>query len=228
MCGRISLGSTAEAIAQILRVSGVPEVKPRWNIAPGQNILAIRLNENRERAPALLFWGLIPPWSKDRSISYKMINARAETVSEKPSFRVAYKSRRCLVPITGFYEWKRSEKKKIPFHIRKIDSSLFTVAGLWECWTDKASGEVVESCALLTTDSNSLLTPIHHRMPVIVGEKHYDEWLAGDSEHLMRLLLPYEWDGFEAIQVSDYVNNARHEGERCLEPVSYFGKDTLF
>lgn len=116
----------------------------------------------------------------------------------------------------------------MPFHIREADSSLFALAGIWERWADNASGEVVESCALLTTESNSLLTPIHHRMPVIIKEKLFDEWLTGDSEHLKRLLLPYEWDGFEAIQVSNYVNNARNEGEQCLEPATVLERGTLF
>lgn len=228
MCGRISLGSTAEAIAHIFKLSDAFDLEPRWNIAPGQNILAIRSEEGNKPSPALLFWGLIPSWSKDSSISYKMINARSETVSEKPSFRSAYKSRRCLVPVDGFFEWQRSEKQKIPFHIRKVDSSPFALAGLWERWANKESGEVVESCALLTTDANSLLKPIHNRMPVIIDECSFAEWLTGEPEHLKRLLLPREWDGYEAVQVSTYVNNTRNEGERCIEPAPAIDKGTLF
>jgi len=219
MCGRISLGTTAEALARLFKLSDLPVIKPSWNIAPGQPIAAVKTDPAGERSFSFLHWGLIPAWSKDKNIAYKLINARSETVAEKPSFRSAYKSRRCLVPADGFFEWVRQDKQKIPFHIRKKDSGLFALAGIWEQWKDKQSNEEIESCAILTTAANSLVQPIHNRMPVIINDSNFDEWLTGDHHHLDRLLKPYEWSGFEAVQVSPYVNNARNDGRECIAAV---------
>lgn len=216
MCGRISLGTTAEALAQLFKLSDLPDIKPSWNIAPGQPIAVVRVGSRGQRSLSFLHWGLIPAWSKDRNIAYKLINARSDTVAEKPSFRSAYKSRRCLVPVDGFFEWQRQDKQKIPFHIRKRDSGLFALAGIWEHWKDKQSNEEIESCAILTTTANSLVQPIHNRMPVIINDANFDEWLTGDPLHLHRFLQPYEWTDFEAIQVSTYVNNARNDGRECI------------
>jgi putative SOS response-associated peptidase YedK len=155
MCGRFSLDSTSAGLSGFFGILKCPEVAPRYNIAPGQEIIAVRSLQDSDREAKFLHWGLIPHWSKDKSIAYKMINARAETVAEKPSFRSAYRARRCLVPVTGFYEWKRIEKQKQPFYIRRTGHELFALAGIWETWSDKQSEEIIESCAILTTEANT-------------------------------------------------------------------------
>jgi len=218
MCGRFSLGSTSAAISHFFGFAQQLPLPPQWNIAPGQNILTVRAEDQDTRSPALLLWGLIPPWAKDRSIGYKMINARAETVAEKPSFRSAFQVRRCLIAADGFYEWQRSGRQKQPYHIRKTDRGLFAFAGIWESWTDQQTRPPVESCAILTTEANDLMRPIHTRMPVILAEEDHERWLHDEPQNLAALLVPHAWPDFEAVPVSDYVNNARHEGVRCIEP----------
>ena len=215
MCGRISLGSTAAGISRYFDLDKPVPLDPRWNIAPGQNILSVRAADQDQRSAHLLHWGLIPSWAKDPTISYKLINARAETILEKPSFQPAFKARRCLIPADGFYEWQKTGEKKQPYHIRKTTSELFAFAGIWESWTDPQDRYTMESCAILTTAANSLLKPIHERMPVIVARKDFDRWLRDDYKLLGELLLPYEWSGFEAVPVAEYVNNARNEGVQC-------------
>jgi len=210
MCGRFSLTTSPEIISQHFGFSISLLFEPRYNIAPSQDILAI--NDNHETV--MLRWGLIPSWAKDPSIGYKMINARAETVAEKPSFRSAYQSRRCLVPADGFYECKREESVKQPYHIRREDRQPFSFAGLWEEWS--GTHESICSCTIITTEANSLLTPIHHRMPVVVRQSDYNIWLSGSRDEVGALLPAYEWSGFEAVPVSTYVNNPRNEGAQCL------------
>ena len=163
----------------------------------------------------MLHWGLIPHWAKDASIGNRMINARAETVAEKPSFKSALKSRRCLIPADGFYEWSKEGNHKQPYHIRRSDRDLFCFAGLWEHWTDKESGEEIESCTIITTEANELLKPIHDRMPVVIPSEAYGQWINNQS--INRLLLPCEWSDFEIVQVSTFVNNANHDGPKCVE-----------
>lgn len=210
MCGRFSLTSSPAAISQHFGFDIQLPIEPRYNIAPSQSILAIKANNE----PVMLRWGLIPSWAKDPAIGNKRINARAETVAEKPSFRSAYRSRRCLIPADGFYEWKRKGTVKHPYHIRRDDHGLFCFAGLWEEWSSpKAS---ISSCTIITTDANSLLMPIHHRMPVVVQMSDYGTWLTGDRAATDALMLSYEWLGFAAVPVSSYVNNARNEGRECL------------
>lgn len=217
MCGRISLKSSPESISGYFDLVESPLLDPRWNIAPGQQIFAVRSNHAGIRTSARLHWGLVPSWAKEKSVGYKMINARAETLTEKPSFRSAYRSRRCLVPVDGFYEWQRVDQQKQAYHIRKTDFGLFALAGIWESWTDKDSRESLESCSIITTVANSLLQPIHQRMPVIVPSADFVEWLNPELSNPVRLLQPYEWQGFEAVAVSTYVNNAQHEGSECAE-----------
>lgn len=151
------------------------------------------------------------------SIGYKLVNARAETVAEKPSFKSAYHSRRCLIPADGFYEWKKYGKAKQPYYIRKVNRELFCFAGLWEAWTSKDTGEVIESCTIITTEANSLLKPIHHRMPAVIASCDHLSWLSGD---VSELLLPYEWNDFVTIQVSTHVNNVRNDDPECVAELS--------
>lgn len=210
MCGRFSLTTSPAAISKHFGFDVNFPIEPRYNIAPSQNILTI----NAKHEPVLLRWGLIPSWAKDPSIGNKMINARSETVAEKPSFRSAYRSRRCLIPADGFYEWKREGSVKQPYHIRRDDHSLFCFAGLWEGWSGPDAP--ISSCTIITTDANSLIKPIHHRMPVVVQYNDYGAWLTGDHAETDELMLPYKWVGFETFPVSTYVNNARNQGQECL------------
>ncbi len=166
----------------------------------------------------MLRWGLIPSWAKDPSIGNKMINARAETVSEKPSFRSAFKKRRCLIVADGFYEWQKTDGGKQPFHIKMNDSSPFAFAGLWETW-DK-DGEAIRSCSIITTDANDLMNEIHHRMPVILHPEDYGVWIDSgfeEKEALMELLKPYPSDEMEAYAVSRRVNKPSNNEPSVLE-----------
>lgn len=193
----------------------------RYNIAPMQNIAAVRATDAGNEL-VFLRWGLIPSWSKDAKIAYKLTNARVETVAEKPSFRSAFKQRRCIIPASGFYEWKREAKQKQPFYIHPRDEGdLFSFAGLWETWHDP-EGEVIESCAIITTDANELMRTIHDRMPVILDTETESVWLDphAPTEDLRSLLVPFASDRMEAYPVDLYVNNAKNRGPRCIEPVS--------
>jgi putative SOS response-associated peptidase YedK len=219
MCGRFSLETNTAAVARYFCLPRQLPLEPRWNIAPGQDILAVRVDSRDGRVPVMLHWGLIPPWAKDKAAGYRMINARAETVAEKSSFKAAYRARRCLIPADGFYEWKKTATGKQPYHVRKADSGLFAFAGIWESWADQQTKEVIESCSILTTAANDLLKPLHDRMPVVLAEEDFDPWLHADPQNLGPLLRPRHWQGFELIPVSAYVNNARNEGARCIEPV---------
>jgi putative SOS response-associated peptidase YedK len=220
MCGRYTLFSRLEVWEEIHQAQGVPELKPRYNIAPTQQVIVIRLNEEGQREKVMMHWGLIPSWAKDPSIGNRMINARAETVAEKPSFRAAFKRRRCLIPANGFYEWKKVGKRKQPYYVRRIDGEPMAFAGLWEHWEGQ-DGTVVESCTIITTESNSTIRPLHNRMPVILDPEEYNLWLdseVSDLETLAPLMRPYPDDKLEAILVSTLVNNPRNDDARCIEP----------
>ena len=171
----------------------------------------------------LLRWGLIPPWSKDASIASKLINARGETVAEKPSFRSAYESRRCLVPVDGFYEWRTEGGKKQPFRIGFREGKPFAFAGLWESWTVpeglKDTGDTVETFTIVTTNANPKLVPIHHRMPVIVDPTDYELWLEGGSDEANAVIKPFSQDDMAFYRVSTRVNNVRNDDEACVEPL---------
>src|SRR5271169_3941763 len=177
MCGRYRLSRRKQLIQEYFDTADEVDWEPRYNIAPSQSLGVIRQDrEKPERHFSLARWGLIPYWAKDPSIGYKLINARSETVSSKPAFRDAFERQRCLIPADGFYEWRRVGRAKQPFHFGMADDSLFAFAGLWDRWKD-ATGQVVESCSILTTMPNPLLADVHERMPVILGPEHYDLWL---------------------------------------------------
>ena len=223
MCGRYTLSSSGETVAEAFDLSEVPQLRPRFNIAPTQEVAAVRRMEGgADRRLDFLRWGLIPFWAKDPGIGNRMINARSETASEKPSFRNAIKKRRCLVVADGFYEWKKmAEGPKQPFHIRMKGGRPFAFAGLWEHW--EGEGEVIDSCTLLTTRPNPLTAEVHDRMPVILPEKSYDLWLdptMQDPEQLEPLLTPYPQDEMEAYPVSRFVNKPGNDDPRCIEPVA--------
>lgn len=219
MCGRFSQSKSAETIAQVFQVNNVPPLTPRYNIAPTQQIQTILQNaEQSQREFQILHWGLIPSWAKDPKMGARMINARAETVAEKPSFRAAFKQRRCLILADGFYEWQQQQKKKQPFYFRMNDEHPFAFAGLWEHWKS-GDGEVINSCTILTTEPNDLMRPVHNRMPVIIDPKDYDLWLDTEvktPELLQPLLHPYSAEEMTAYPVSTKVNKPVNDSAELI------------
>jgi putative SOS response-associated peptidase YedK len=197
----------------------------RYNIAPTQEVAAVRLaRQRRERQLVALRWGLIPSWAKDPAIGNRMINARAETVAEKPSFRNALKRRRCLVLSDGYYEWQKQGPKepKQPYYICMADERPFAFAGLWESWTDPSANRL-DSCTIITTEANELTKPIHDRMPVILPADGYETWLEDspqDDDQLQQLLISYPSDQMKAYAVSTLVNSPRNDDPNCVVPQS--------
>jgi len=219
MCGRYNLRATPSEIAEIFAVLRVPDFVPRYNIAPTQQVLSIRLVEpSKIRQADMLRWGLVPFWSKDPKSGPPLINARADTVRTKPAFRAAFKSRRCLVPMSGFYEWSTVGTTKQPYHIAMKDDRPFAIAGLWESWT--GDGKTVESVTMITTDPNEVLQPFHDRMPVVIAPAEYDTWLSGTPDEAADLMKPYDPRAMHAVAVSTVVNNARNETPDCLTPAT--------
>ena len=222
MCGRFTLFEPDKILAREFGVSGIPLLSPRYNIGPSQPVAAVRAAPaGTGREPALLRWGLIPSWSKDPAIGNRLINARAETASQKPSFRNAFNRRRCLIPASGFYEWQRRELRKQPFYIRMHDGRPFAFAGLWDRWESPDKG-VIESCTILTTATNALLAPIHDRMPVILPPGKYDRWLdpsLQDPDSLAPLLVPFPPEDMIAFPVSPRVNAPSTDDEGCIAPL---------
>lgn len=216
MCGRFAFYSPSEAAAALFGVSAALDVQPRYNIAPTQFIAAIRNAEDDGRELVMLRWGLVPFWAKDPSIGNRMINARAETVAEKPAYRSAYKHRRCAVLADGFYEWRKTGDGKTPYYISLASGEPFALAGLWENWNDKQTGESLQTATLITTGANEFMTPLHHRMPVILEAGTAGDWLAGSTELLddVAAITP----PLQAWPVDRRVNNARNEGENLVSP----------
>src|SRR5689334_22158109 len=235
MCGRYLLRADPRLLERAFGITEFSEtprdLAPRFNVAPTQSVAIVRNKPGREltiirradgsaeRELASVRWGLIPAWAKDPSIGNKMINARAEGASDKPSFRAALKARRCVVPASGFYEWKRQGRgPKQPYLIQRKDEEPIGFAGLWERWHDRVSGEVVETCTIITCEPNELMAELHDRMPVILDPADYDRWLdpkAAGAEELLRSC-PAAW--LEAIPVSTRVNNPANDDESVLEP----------
>jgi putative SOS response-associated peptidase YedK len=221
VCGRFALIVDASVLADVFGVDPPREISPRYNIAPTQDIPAIRAARDRPRECAMVRWGLIPPWAKDQSIGARMINARGETVTDKPSFRAAVKARRCLIPASGFFEWVQVSDRKQPYYIRFEDQRLFAFAGLWERWT--AGPDPIDSCTIITTSPNELVAPLHDRMPAILPAQDYQEWLGPGTltpERLAELLAPHSARGMEAFPVSPYVNRPGNDDPRCIEPLA--------
>ena len=190
MCGRYTLKTPVERLSEKFEFPKIIPLKPRYNIAPSQDVAVVRqLLDDLERKLAMLRWGLIPAWTKDLKKARAPINAKAETAADLPSFRDAFRKRRCLIPADGFYEWKEEGSRKQPVYIRMKDGGAFAFAGLWEHWEDK-DGMVIESCTLLTTEPNVLLKPVHNRMPVILDQTDYEQWLDPDIQDVTRLKPP--------------------------------------
>ncbi len=223
MCGRFVLKSDNAQIAQMFDLAKVPLLVARFNIAPSQPIMAVRrsLNSVERREATELQWGLIPSWAKDKSIGIRLINARSETLAEKPSFREAFRHRRCLIPADGYYEWGISVRGKQPHFIHRRDNGCFAMAALWERWRS-AEGDLLESTTLLTTAANAELSTLHSRMPVILEPSTYETWLKQNPEsrsQLATLLKPAPEGIFVADAVSSAVNNPRYDDPNCIEPL---------
>ncbi len=223
MCGRYTLKTAPELLAEQYDIQSLPPLQSRYNIAPGQQVLAVRIPpEGSLREGGLFRWGLIPSWAKDHKMGDRMINARAETVGQKPAFRGPFRHRRCLVVADGFYEWQREGRIKQPFYFQMKDGGPFGFAGLWDRWQGP-DGKSVESCTLLTTEPNALLGPIHHRMPVIIDPRHYTDWLdpeAWNQNLLQTLLRPYPAEKMIGFPVTLRVNNPRNDDPQCLVPLA--------
>jgi putative SOS response-associated peptidase YedK len=224
MCGRYTLTSSGEELALLFDLTELPLVPPRYNTAPTQGAAVVRVTEpGGPRRLDPLKWGLIPYWAKEASIGNRLINARAESVAEKPAFRSSFKKKRCLVAADGFYEWKKEGKAKQPYLIRRQDRKPFAFAGLWSSWRDpEQPGPPVETFTILTTAANDLLRPLHDRMPVILDAENFGLWLdpkMEDAAQLQPLLVPHAVAGFEAFPVSRLVNSPANEVAGCIEPL---------
>jgi putative SOS response-associated peptidase YedK len=221
MCGRYTLTTPSERLAEEFGIKdSSAELPQSYNVAPTQGVAAV-LEEGGVRRLEVLRWGLIPPWADDPQIGSRMINARSETAPEKPSFRRAFRERRCLIPADGFYEWQRTNGAKQPFYIHMEDGRPFAFAGLWESWGRGGECEI-RTCTILTTAANAVVGEIHERMPVIVAPDAYDVWLDPSSERdeLTGLLAPYPEDEMEAYPVSRFVNSPSNNDPRCVEPAA--------
>jgi putative SOS response-associated peptidase YedK len=226
MCGRFTLRSPASVIAAHFGLFEVPPFSPRFNIAPSQPVPVVRLRTEEQSPPqrewVWLRWGLIPGWAKEESIGNRMINARAETVAEKPAYRAPFRRRRCLVVADGFYEWRQADPHKQPYYIRMRDHRPFAFAGLWDHWVGPQRG-AIESCLILTTAANAIVRPLHDRMPVILAPAEYSRWLDPNVQEpaaLTPLLDSYPAGEMTAYPVSARVNSPSHDDPSCIEPVA--------
>ena len=220
MCGRFTLTADAETLQKtFLLESAPPDLRPRYNIAPTQPV-AVVVERNGKRQLDTFHWGLIPAWAKERSIGNRMINARGETVAEKPSFKRPLKNQRCLVLANGFYEWRKTPGGKVPLYIHLKDHQPFAFAGLWERWQDP-NGETIFSCTIITTTPNELVAPIHNRMPVVLPQTAHDLWLDPEQQspdRLLPLLHPYPAAEMRAYVVSKLVNAPVNDSPACIQP----------
>ncbi|MCE9546544.1 MAG: SOS response-associated peptidase [Planctomycetia bacterium] len=230
MCGRFTLRTPAATLIRLFELGLVPDdlaqAAPRYNIAPTQSVLAVRqARPDSAREAVWLHWGLIPNWADDPAIGNKMINARGETVHEKPSFRRAFRRQRCLVPADGYYEWQKlaGGRNKQAWLFHRGDGGPFAIAGLWEHWQSREpDGPAIESCTLITTTANRLAGKVYDRMPVILHEADYATWLnpaVEDVNRLRQLLLPLDDQSLVAEPVSSYVNKPTNDDAKCVEPV---------
>ena len=222
MCGRFTLTADQDSFEDRFSLTRFDlGWVPSFNIAPTQEVLTVT-NDGSENRPELMRWGLVPSWAKDPKIGNRMINARSETLAEKPSFRTAFKRRRCLIPADGFYEWKREGKAKKPMLITVNPGDLFAFAGLWETWKQPDDSWLL-TCAIITTSANEFMKSIHDRMPVILPRESEASWLdpeEQDTAMLSELLLPYDSDRMEAYEVSTLVNSPRNNFPEVIEPVA--------
>jgi putative SOS response-associated peptidase YedK len=220
MCGRYGLNHPDPVLADWYGTSFMPELKPRYNIAPTMEILTIRDTDSGRRG-FMMRWGLIPYWIKDMKKLPVLNNARAETVAEKLAFRQSFRQRRCLIPASGFFEWKTEGRRKQPYFVSSRDGAPFSLAGIWDTWITDA-GETKESCAIITTECNALMQPIHDRMPVILSQNAWDTWLDPElrrDEILLSLLKPFDADRMQAWPVTPAVGKVANQGEELFRPL---------
>jgi putative SOS response-associated peptidase YedK len=220
MCGRYTV-SSAEEVAEAFDVESYPSFGARYNVSPGQVVAVVgHKADGLRRGLALLRWGLVPSWANDPKSGPKPINARSETVLDKPTFRDSFKEKRCLIPSSGFYEWLKAGRVKRPHHIRLKGGGLFAFAGLWDVW--KGDEEQVATCCILTTTANELVRPLHDRMPVILTPDQYDPWLRNDTpvDQLQAMLQPYPADQMEVVEVVPLVNKVANDSPELLTPAA--------
>jgi putative SOS response-associated peptidase YedK len=220
MCGRYRLAKKKQILAETFDTENEVDWSPRYNIAPGQDVVVIRQDAGQpKRLISLMRWGLVPAWAKDVKAGYKMINARAESVADTPAFRDPFRSRRCLVPADGFYEWSKGGKQKTPFLFSMADDSPFAFAGVWDRWK-KPDKTWVETCSIVTTSANALLSGIHDRMPVILKSENYDLWLDPgfhNANELLEVVKPFSAEAMRRHSVSTRVNFVTNDDPACAE-----------
>ena len=220
MCGRFTLQTPESKIRKAfqLQLTGSLGLRPRYNIAPSQDIPIIRDTEEGQEL-VLVKWGLVPHWSKEPKTKYSTINARIETVAEKPTYRTPFKSRRCLIPADGFYEWKIINGHKIPHYIRMHKCGVFAFAGIWDRW--EGDGKTLDSCSIIVMPANEVIKPIHERMPAIIAPAHYDLWLdqrITEKDEIMEFLNSAPSGSLKYYSISPWVNSPEHDNERCIQP----------
>ncbi len=222
MCGRYTLTSSGEEVADLFGLLDIPALPYRYNMAPTQEAAVVRVPEpGASRELSFLRWGLVPYWAKDITIGNRMINARSESVAEKPSYRSSFRKQRCLIPTSGFYEWKKEGKAKQPYLIRRKDRGPFAFAGLWSRWKDPERGPL-DTFTILTTDANDWVRGLHDRMPVILAPEDFDLWLdpkVQDAARIQPLLVPLAGDDLEMVRVSKTVNSPANDIPDCIEPL---------
>ncbi len=223
---RFALESRLNEIEQEFNITGkISEIRPNYNAAPMQNI-AVIVNDGNGKKVTEFKWGLVPPWAKDRSIGSKLLNARGETVDEKPSFREAFKKKRCIIPVDGYYEWITEGEEKFPVYIQLKSGRMAGLAGLWECWRPQddlfADMEETRTCTIITTESNEMIRPFHHRMPVIIPSNLYDFWLdpgTSDMQQLKSLITSFPAGMMKYHRVSTLVNSTGNNNPECIKPL---------
>ena len=221
MCGRFALEVHIQLkLYEDFERSSIPPTTPRYNVAPSQQVLGVREVEGHREA-AEFRWGLIPVWAKDMTIGFKMINARAETIRDKPSFKQAFKKRPCLILASGFYEWQKTPTGKQPVYFHLKDREVFGFAGLWEKWRSP-EGKTIESCTIITTSANEIVAGVHERMPVIVERNDHALWLSDDErkqDERFELLRPYPANSMDCFEVSTLVNSPKNDSPEMIQPL---------
>lgn len=226
MCGRYELHTHPAAIALAFELAHAPSLDPRYNIAPMTDVPVVRVNASGERELVRMRWGLVPRWAGDPSIGAKIINARGETLADKPTFQMSFRRHRCLLPADGFYEWQAigggEPPRKQPLHVGMKDGTLFGIGGLFERWMSP-EGEVLDTCTIVTTDANALLAPVHSRMPLIVSPEDYARWLDPHEGDVRDLVVPFPAERMIHYPVSTRVNSTKHDDPHvieCVEPIT--------
>jgi putative SOS response-associated peptidase YedK len=220
MCGRYMQTTPVEAMQRMFRFAERPNLPPRYNIAPTQEVPIVRRTRDGARRELILVrWGLVPYWADDVSIGNRLINARAEAVERTPAFREAYRRRRCLVPADGFFEWRKEGKRRQPLLARRKDGGPFAFAGLWERWK-QPDGQVLRSCTIITCPPNELVAPVHDRMPVILDPGDFERWLDPEAANGRELLKPCPAEWLEAVPVSARVNSPDNDDPECIAPLA--------